>query len=180
MNELNGFKIDKYNQYDIPENKKHYTCPICSADRKKKKDPCATYYWDTGMGKCHHCGIVIQLHTYKKKEVKKEYKRPEWKNNTKLSDKLVTWFENRSISQFTLRQMKIAEGPEWMPQTKKEENIDRAILTIELTNLALKKGVDMKQVTDSFTKRGYTLENAPKEIFDGVSGGLNGMPDKAV
>jgi len=68
-------------------------------------------------------------------------------------------------------------------QTKKaakQENIDRAVLTIELTNLALKKGVSMEQVTESFTKRGYTLDNAPKAIFEGVSGQLSNLPDKEV
>jgi len=124
MDELNGFKIDKYNQYNLEEGSKKSICPKCSADRKplNQKVKVLMLDWLTGIGTCQHCGEVMQLHTYKKKEIKKEYKRPEWQNNTKLSDKLVSWFESRSISQFTLRQMKIAEGMEWMPQTNKEVN----------------------------------------------------------
>ena len=122
MKELNGFLIEKYNQYGLQENAKTSTCPLCSESRKKKADKCLQLFWDTGMGKCHHCNEVVQLHTYKKKNQEKEYVKPKWKNNTNLSDKLVKWFSDRSISQFTLRVMKIAEGIEFMPQAKKEVN----------------------------------------------------------
>jgi twinkle protein len=120
--EINGFTIDKYNQYDFPENIKTHTCPICSDARKKKTDKCLQLFWTTGMAKCHHCDEVLQLHTFKSKEVKREYKKPEWLNETKLSDNLVKWFEGRGISQHVLRVAKITEGKEWMPQTKREEN----------------------------------------------------------
>lgn len=120
--EINGFKIDRYNQYDFPENIKKHTCPLCSHNRKKKTDKCMELYWDTGMAKCFHCNEVIQLHTYKKKETIREYKKPSWLNETKLSDRLVKWFESRGISQHVLRVAKISEGMEWMPQTGKEEN----------------------------------------------------------
>jgi twinkle protein len=119
---LNGFEIDKFNQYNLPESVKQSICPLCSEQRKKKTDKCLTIDWNRGLAKCWHCNELLQLHTYKHKENQKEYARPEWKNNTKLSDKLVKWFEGRKISQFTLRQMKITEGMEWMPQSQKEEN----------------------------------------------------------
>lgn len=121
--EINGFEIDKYNQYGFSESAKASTCPVCSHNRKKSTDKCMTLHWDTGLGVCHHCGDVIQLHTFKKKDAPlKVYNRPEWKNNTVLSDKVVQWFEGRGISQFTLRLMRISEGKEWMPQVKKEQN----------------------------------------------------------
>lgn len=123
--ELNGFKIDKYNVYGIPENAKYSTCPLCSEHRKpqNQKQKCLSVFWDTGLGQCNHCGERIQLHTYKKKDDIVTYKRPEWNNNTKLSDKLVKWFEDvRKISQSTLRMAKVSEGMEWMPQTQKKEN----------------------------------------------------------
>ena len=40
MTELNGFKIEKYNQHNLNENAKYSTCPICSKDRKKNTDKC--------------------------------------------------------------------------------------------------------------------------------------------
>src|ERR1035437_4851561 len=122
MSDINGFEIEKRNQYNLPENAKHTTCPLCSESRKKKTEKCATLFCDTGLGFCSHCGERFQLHTYKKKADIKPYVKPEWKNNTELSDKVTKWFEGRGISQFTLRMMKITEGTEWMPQTKKPEN----------------------------------------------------------
>jgi len=77
-----------------------------------------TLNWDTGLGKCSHCGELIQLHTYRKKDLvnsKKEYSRPQWKNNTGLSDGVVKYFEGRGISQFTLRRAKVTEEIRNMP-----------------------------------------------------------------
>lgn len=119
---LNGFTIDKYNQYNIQEKAKYSTCPLCSADRKKSTEKCMILDWERGLGTCNHCGEVIQLHTYVKKEQKKKYVKPEFVNNTELSNKVVKWFESRGISQFTLRRMKITGGLEYMPQPKKEVN----------------------------------------------------------
>ena len=122
--ELNGFQIEKYNQYNLQENSKYSTCPLCSDKRKphNQKQKCLMLDWSTGLGTCQHCGEIIQLHTFKKKEAQKEYVKPEWKNNTELSDAVVMWFEKRKISQFTLRMLKVTEGKEWMPQEKKEVN----------------------------------------------------------
>jgi len=117
------FEVDKFNQYNLIENAKHSTCPLCSEYRKKKDDKCCNLDWERGLGHCHHCGETFQLHTYKSKnENKKPYKKPENWNNTNLSDKLVKWFENRKISQFILRKMKISESVEYMPQIKKNIN----------------------------------------------------------
>ena len=114
MSELNGFTIDKFNQYSLQENTKHSTCPLCSEGRKKKTEKCATLFWETGLGFCSHCGERFQLHTYKKKNEVKIYAKPKWQNNTELSDNVTKWFEGRGISQFTLRMMKITEGKEGM------------------------------------------------------------------
>lgn len=49
--------------------------------------------------------------------VKKTYVKPEWKNNTTLSDKLVKWFaDKRGISQATLKIMQVGESIQWMPK----------------------------------------------------------------
>lgn len=119
---INGFEVDKFNQYGLDLDRKFSTCPLCSETRKKKTEKCATLFLDTGLGYCSHCGEQFQLHTYKKKTETKVYAKPVWNNNTVLSDKLVKWFEGRGISQKTLTLMKITESKEWMPQTQKEEN----------------------------------------------------------
>ena len=159
--ELNGFVIEKFNQYNLPEGAKTSTCPLCSESRKKKTDKCLQLFWDTGMGKCHHCGEVVQLHTYKKKVDTKPYFRPEWKNNTQLSERLVRWFENRCISQFTLRQMKICEGKEWMPQTKKEENTVQFnyFRNGELVNTKFRDGAKNFKMIKDAEKIFYNIDN---------------------
>lgn len=121
---MQGFEIDRFNIYGLTENAKHSTCPICSEMRKKKTEKCATLYWETGLGYCNHCQTRFQLHTYKakKQEPKKTFVLPQFKNNTKLSDKAVQWLQKRGISQSTLNLMQVGEGNEWMPQTQKEEN----------------------------------------------------------
>lgn len=119
---INGFEVEIENQYNLQDKAKQSICPLCSEGRKKKADKCAKLNWDTGIGRCFHCGEMFQLHTYKKKAEIKVYAKPVWQNNTTISDKVVKWFEGRGVSQFTLRMMKVSEGMEWMPQTKKPEN----------------------------------------------------------
>lgn len=121
---INGFEIDKYNQYGLQEGATNSICPICSSTRKKSSEKCMSLDWITGLGTCHHCGEVIQLHTFKKQKGNelKEYKKPPRWNKTTLSDKVVNWFKDRGISQFTLQVMKIGEGKEFMPQVKSEIN----------------------------------------------------------
>ena len=69
--------------------------------------------WDRGLGTCQHCGEIIQLHTYQRKQMR-NYIRPEQLGNTDLSSKVLKWFSDRCISQETLATMKVAEGLEYM------------------------------------------------------------------
>lgn len=94
------------------------TCPSCSHDRRKKTAKCLSVNLDKQTWFCHHCGWAGGLVKYEKKE----YKVPEWKNNTTLSTNVVKFFEGRKISQGTLQRMKITEGVEWMPKAGKEIN----------------------------------------------------------
>ena len=124
--EINGYAIESFNQYDLEEGKTQGICPLCSSDRKssKQKLKCASYDWQTGLGTCHNCNTTFQLHTYKRKgDSTKEFVRPVNENispvkNTKVED----WFKLRGINKNTLQNLKISEGSEWMPQTGKEEN----------------------------------------------------------
>lgn len=122
MNEINGFEIDVFNQFELPTGCSSHTCPLCSGDRKKKTEKCLSVFWETGSASCNHCGEFIQLHTYKKKVAEKDYKKPVFDpTRLDLSDKLLNYMEARSISKMALKRLKIGNGLEWMPQTKKEE-----------------------------------------------------------
>ena len=126
--EINGFLIDEFNQYGLKEGKTQGICPLCSHDRqpKNQKAQCASYDWERGLGTCHNCSTSFQLHTYQRKGAsEKEYVRPtspsadEWNiPQTKVAE----WFKTRGISAQTLIDLKISEGPEYMPQTGKTEN----------------------------------------------------------
>ena len=123
--EINGFLIDKFNQYGLKEGKTQGVCPLCSHDRqpKNQKAQCASYDWERGLGTCHNCSTTFQLHTYQRKGAsEKEYVRPDQKPTKKLNSKVVQWFETRGISQKTLTDLRVGEGPEYMPQTGKTEN----------------------------------------------------------
>jgi len=123
--EINGFLIDQFNQYNLTTGKKQGTCPLCSHDRKpeNRKQKCASYDWERGLGTCHNCNSTFQLHTYQRKGAgDKEYARPEPYVERLLKSKVTEWFENRGISQETLNDLKVGEGPEYMPQTGNKEN----------------------------------------------------------
>jgi len=123
--EINGFLIDEFNQYGLKEGKTQGICPLCSHDRqpKNQKAQCASYDWERGLGTCHNCSTSFQLHTYQRKGAsEKEYVRPDQKPTKKLNSKVVQWFETRGISQKTLTDLRVGEGPEYMPQTGKTEN----------------------------------------------------------
>lgn len=119
--ELNGFEIEKYNVFNFDEKAKTSTCPKCSEHRKKNKDKCLSLYWDSGLGRCNHCGELIQLHTYKSEIKDKVYEVPKFEYK-ELSENVIKYFDSRGISQKTLAHLKITESKEWMPQTQKEEN----------------------------------------------------------
>ena len=125
--EINGFLIDKFNQYGLEEGKKQGICPLCSHTRKPKnqKAKCCSYDWERGLGTCHNCNTTFQLHTYQRKGASsKDYVRPSIDvtdyniPRTKVSE----WFKSRGISVQTLIDLQVAEGSEYMPQTGKKEN----------------------------------------------------------
>lgn len=169
MTELNGFKIDKFNIHNLPEGRKLSTCPLCSSNRKpqNQKQKCLMMNWDIGIATCQHCGEVIQMHTFKKKEQEKIYTKPIWKNRTELSDNLVKWFEGRKIEQSTLRKIRVTEGKEWMPQVRRDINTIQFnyFRDDELINIKYRcpipgkpKEKGFKMVTDA-EKIPYNLDN---------------------
>jgi len=126
ITEINGFLIDKFNQHGLKENATQGVCPSCSHTRKPKnqKAQCASYDWERGLGTCHNCDTTFQLHTYQRKGAsEKVYIRPETPEQfNEVSTNVETWFGTRGISKKTLKDLQVTEGPEWMPQTSKNEN----------------------------------------------------------
>lgn len=104
---------------------KKTTCPVCSENRKKKKDPCLAVWFDTGFAKCYNCGVLSFKEENTFKSEKKQYAvlDNQWKNYTKLSDILVKriWSE-RMISQNTLNQFGITEEIQYQPAMQKDVN----------------------------------------------------------
>ena len=147
--EINGFAIDTFNQHGLEEGKKQGICPLCSHNRKPKnqKAKCASYDWERGLGTCHNCNKSFQLHTYQRKgSAEKVYVKPEVKTDKDkpefVSDKVIEWFKTRGISAQTLIDLEISEGPEWMPQTGKTENVIKFnyFMGGELTNVKYRDG----------------------------------------
>jgi len=124
--EINGFEIDKFNQYGLEEGKSQGVCPLCSHDRKPKnqKDKCASYDWERGLGTCHNCNKTFQLHTFNRKgKAEKVYVKPtQPEEQAAVNDKVAEWFASRGISRSTLYELGVTDGEEFMPQTGKVEH----------------------------------------------------------
>ena len=124
--EINGFLIDKFNQYDLEVGKTQGVCPWSTKCRKpaNQKKKCSSYDWERGLGTCHNCNKTYQLHTYQRKgSSERVYVRPDTPANfNEVSTNVETWFGTRGISKQTLKDLQVTEGPEFMPQTGKKEN----------------------------------------------------------
>ena len=145
--EINGFLIDQFNQHDLKVGATQGICPLCSHNRKpaNRKQQCASYDWERGLGTCHNCDSTFQLHTYQRKGGgDREYVKPDFSTKTHkpVGSKVVEWFKQRGISEDTLKEMNVSEGPEFMPQTGKVENTIKFNYMIgdELINIKYRDG----------------------------------------
>ena len=124
--EINGFVIDKFNQYDLEVGKTQGVCPWSTKCRKpaNHKKKCSSYDWERGLGTCHNCNTSFQLHTYQRKGAsEKVYVRPTKPTDfNEVSTKVEKWFKSRGISKQTLKDLRVDEGKEFMPQTGNQEN----------------------------------------------------------
>ena len=163
--EINGFLIDTFNQYELEVGKAQGICPLCSHDRKpeNKKQKCASYDWERGLGTCHNCDNTFQLHTYQRKgETDKIYIKPDPIINVKeVSTKVEEWFKSRGISKETLRALKVTEGPEFMPQTGKVENAIHFNYFVgnELVNIKYRDGRKNFKLYKGAEKIFYNIDN---------------------
>ncbi len=146
-----------------------FTCPLCSADRKKKTDKCFSWNHDTQVGRCNHCGVAFYI---KKEYIKtKEYTLPINKNNS-LDEKTIKWFNDvRAISQDTLIKMYVSSGMEYMPQENKEMNCIRFkfFRNSELVNIKYRNGKKQFKLSSGAELIFYNLNsliyNDSKEII---------------
>lgn len=97
-------------------------CPKCGNLPNHKGRNDLSVNITEGLWKCHSasCGWTGSLGLGNRTAVKKDYVKPEWKNNTDLSDTAVKYFECRGINQFTLRENKVTTGIDWMPKFNAE------------------------------------------------------------
>jgi twinkle protein len=108
--------------YDFEKSEhKRYECPVCGKNSKRKNPKDLQYYPKTNTCYCHKCNL--NLFEYKIFTKKQDYIIPEWRNKTKLTDKVVKWFIGRMISQNTLNKMKVFSDNEFMPQYNKEVEV---------------------------------------------------------
>ena len=162
--EINGFEIQDFNQYDLEQGAKQGICPLCSHKRKKGHQnlKCASYDWERGLGTCHNCNSVFQLHTFKRKgKSKKEYKKPEPIEIQPLKKKTLEWFKSRGISEDTLSDLKVTEGIQYMPQIKKEVNAINFNYFIggELVNIKYRDGAKHFKMFSGGEKVFYNIDS---------------------
>jgi len=163
--EINGFEIEDFNVHKLEVGRKQGICPLCSHTRKpkNKKQKCASYDWGRGLGTCHNCNSTFQLHTFKRKKSSMDivYEKPTHEVKSDLSSKVVDWFKERGISEKTLVDMKVSEGKEWMPQTRKEENTIQFNYFAggELTNVKYRDGAKNFKLYKGAEKIFYNIDN---------------------
>jgi twinkle protein len=90
-------------------------CPKCSHTRKNKKDPCLSINLEKGVYNCHNCGWSGNV----KFKEKKEFVKPP-KAVIDLSDRTLSWFHKRGITEATLSHWKVGESIEYFPQVQKK------------------------------------------------------------
>jgi len=162
--EINGFTIDNFNQHGLEVGKTQGICPLCSSSRKpeNKKAKCCSYDWERGLGTCHNCDSTIQLHTYKRKgKAEKVYVKPDHGHKTPVDDKALEWFTQRGISKNTLDELKVSTGPEYMPQTAKQENTIQFNYYVggELINVKYRDGRKNFKLYKGAEKVFYNIDN---------------------
>ena len=162
--EINGFLIDKFNQYSLKPGSTQGVCPLCSHTRqpKNRKAQCASYDWERGLGTCHNCDTSFQLHTYQRKgNATREYVKPiPVEVFEPVKDKAVEWFKTRGVTQQTLDDLYVTTGEEFMPQTGKKENTIQFnyIMGDELVNVKYRDG-----------RKNFKLYKGAEKIFYNIN-----------
>lgn len=98
-------------------------CPKCQHSRPHP-DKSLSVDVDKGVWKCHYCNWTgaLRKHNQLVDYQKKTYRLPSPRPQARLSEKALSWFGSRGISERTLEEMKVSEGRKKMPQTGTEMN----------------------------------------------------------
>lgn len=106
------------------------TCPACSAQRKKARDPCLSVEVSENGTKarylCHHCGMSGGAGgEVRDMRPRKTYRRP--KPPVALTDRngdeaMLSWFKARAIGDETVRAFGIHRARHWFPQFGEERD----------------------------------------------------------
>jgi len=89
------------------------TCPKCSPERKNKQDKCLSVNIEKGFYNCHHCGWSGNVNLTEKKDF--FIPTP---IELEVTDRVISYFQKRGISEATLAHWKIGESVEYMPQVQ--------------------------------------------------------------
>jgi twinkle protein len=98
-------------------------CPECSATRKNKKDKCLSVNITTGEYRCHNCDFKGNVRISERRRENINYAKvaKEYYGQAYKSDKMLSWFQGRGISEATVNKFMIYMKEEWMPQTQAKE-----------------------------------------------------------
>lgn len=134
-------------------------CPACIDRRTNKKDTSLSVNLNSGVARCHYCD---EISIRDKDDSKIEYKIPkqDWKNYTKLSEKVVKWFEQRKISQSTIINCGITEEKYYQPALQKN-----------VQNIVYNYFEGEKLVNKKYRGPGkkFTQSSGTKNIFYGIN-----------
>jgi twinkle protein len=91
-------------------------CPSCSGERKKSREKCLSVNVTDGTWLCHHCGYAGGLGSNNDFIPKREVKPiviPKYKAKTDLPENVISYFQNRGISEDVLKAERIGYGQSW-------------------------------------------------------------------
>ena len=100
------YQVTETNQYNLDTKKSKQPCPLCSEQRKNKKDPCLQVNWKEELGKrgayCHNCHEHLWVD---KTEWVSDKPKPQPVSSG--SEAVLDYFEKRGISRETLNKAQV-------------------------------------------------------------------------
>ena len=139
------------------------SCPNCNAIKNRGKgDKPIQINHNDGFGKCFRCeSLTFRDSNNDKTEVEYKLPKQDWKNYTKLSDKLVKWLEGtRKIPQSTAIELGFTEEKYYQPAMAKE-----------VTNLVFNYFEQQKLVNKKYrsANKSFTQSAGAKSIFYNIN-----------
>lgn len=145
-------------------------CPECLPTRRKKEHPSMELFLDDGTWVCHHCGYTgsIARGMARRKGpfqwISPEPRRPRF-TQTKLTDKLLSWFRSRGISAETLERHHVSHALAYVP---KHEDIRPCLLfpyfqKEELVNIKYRDNTKQFQLENGCAPIFYNIDSLKEE-----------------